>query len=94
MALQVLFECSGLGFIAKGSGNFDLPRSVCLGAWRLSPVVFVKSRLQALCQADVVALWFDSASKDVDVVESYILLRRSMPTFSTDCNPDVTPESN
>ena len=81
MGLEILLEDSGLCFIAEGSSNFDLPRCVCLRAWCLSPVVFGKSRFQVPCQADVVAIRFYRASKDIDVVETHRLLRRSMPGF-------------
>ena len=81
MGFEILLEGCGLCFVAEGSGNFDLPRSVCFRALRLSPVVFGKSQFQMPCQADLVAIRFDRASKDIDVVETHGLLQRSMAVF-------------
>ena len=81
VGFEILLEGSGFCMIPEGSGNFDLPGSVRLCAWRLSAVVFTKARFQMPCQADVVAISFGDASKDVDVVETHGLLRRSMPVL-------------
>ena len=82
MGLEILLEGRGFCFIAEGSGNFDLPRSVCLRAWCLSPIMFGKSRFKVPCEADVVMIRFDRASKDIDVVETHGLLRRGMSALA------------
>jgi integrase len=81
VGFEILLESSSFTAISEGRGDFDLPRGVGLRAWSVSPIVFGKSRFQVPGQANVVAIRVDRASKDIDVVETHGLLRRSMPAL-------------